>query len=423
MVFANIVQQLVAVVIFLLVPRILGVSNYAQTVFATTLLTFISFADFGMSFVYGRKMPAIYARQDPDEIVMWDTSIILFRFYTAFIFSAAIALIYVDKYGDPINAVCLLLIPPVSVVAQFFTASSTSKELFSATRNISLLQSFGRLAILPLVTISGVRGWMVGQLVSAAVVFFRRDLRACCSQLMAAREGINWSLIVHNIPEAIHLGLITTMWMQLLYSGRLFASFIYPDTVIAQYGLAGSAYQVSASMMIAAFIPQTVRTYKLLEQDPAAAVNYVFSIILAALPIMVAVVLAGCLIAPWFFGFFFPEYQIDVRLVIPLIGSLVAYPVIVTLGTLLIGTKRNKSYLAVIVAWIIIGLVLANEGESYFGYNSAAIAQLISVSMYSITLLILVAYCFSEKIKSKWKIIIPMALIFVAMTICLYVIQ
>jgi O-antigen/teichoic acid export membrane protein len=423
MVFSNIVQQIVAALIFLIVPRILGVSNYAQATYATTLLTFISFADFGLSFVYGRKMPGIYARQDANEIAVWDSSILRFRFYTAFLFSVAISLSYLDKYGDTINAALLFLIPPVSVVVQFFTMSNTSREFFSTTRDITLLQSLGRLAILPSAMIAGVRGWMVGQLISAAVVLFRRDLRTCCRQHLTAGTTINWRLIADNLPEAIHLGLITTLWMQLLYSGRVFASFIYPDAVIAQYGLAGTAYQVVASMMIAAFVPQTIRTYKLLEEDPAGAVNYVFRVILAALPLMVGMVVLGSLFAPWFFEFFFHEYQIDIRLVTPLIVCLVVYPVIVTLGALLIGTKRNKSYLAVIVAWCLIDWVLASKGQSYFGYNSAAIAQLISLSMYAITLLCLVSYAFLEVIRNKWQVFVPIAVIFASLTLCLYLIR
>ena len=423
MVFANVVQQLVAALIFLIVPRILGVSNYAQATYATTLLAFISFADFGLSFVYSRRMPGIYARQDADEIALWDSSILRFRFYTAFLFSTAISLSYFDKYGDPINAALLFLIPPVSVVVQFFTASNTSQELFSTTRDINLLQSLGRLAILPLAMIAGVRGWMMGQLVSAAVVFVRRGLRTSCRQHLTAGAAINWRLIVDNLPEAIHLGLITTLWMQLLYSGRVFASFNYPDAVIAQYGLAGTAYQVVASMMIAAFIPQTIRTYKLLEEDPAAAVSYVLRVILAALPFMLAMVVFGSLTAPWFFWYFFPEYQINPRLVTPLIVCLVGYPVIVTLGALLIGTKRNKSYLAVIVTWFLINWVMASKGQSLFGYNSAAIAQLISLSMYAITLLCLVAYVFSDVIRNKWQLFVPISVIGAAMALCLYIIQ
>jgi len=423
MVFANVVQQVVAALIFLIVPRILGVSNYAQVTYATTLLAFISFADFGLSFVYGRKMPGIYARQDTNEIAIWNSSILRFRFYTAFLFSAAISLSYLGKYGSPINAALLFLIPPISVVVQFFTASNTSRELFSTTRDINLLQSLGRLAILPSAMLAGVSGWMAGQLVSAAVVLFRKDLRTCCRQHLTSGAAINWRLIVDNFPEAILLGLITTLWMQFLNSARVFASFIYPDVVIAQYGLAGTAYQVVASMMIAAFIPQTIRTYKLLDEDPAGAVNYVFGVILAALPLMLVMVVFGSLIAPWFFWFFFPEYQIDVRLVTPLIVSLVGYPVIVTLGALLIGTKRSKSYLAVIVSWSLVDLGLASKGQSYFGYNSAAIAQLISLSMYAITLLCFVGYTFSELIKNKWQVLVPIVVIFVSLISCLYLIR
>lgn len=421
MVFASIAQQGVAALLFLVVPRILGVSNYAQVTYATTLLGFISFADFGLSFVYGRKMPGIYARQDTSEIAVWDSSILRFRLLTSFLFSATISLSYLYKYKDPINSALLFFIPPISVLVQFLIASNTSRENFSTTRNINLLQSVGRLAILPSTMIAGVRGWVIGQLISVAVMFFRKDLHICLKQQLAGAK-INWRLIVENFPEAIHLGLITTLWMQLLSSARVFASFMYPDTVIAQYGLAGTAYQVVASLMIAAFIPQTIKTYKLWEEDRASAVNYVLWTIITALPLMGGMVVMGCLIAPWFFEYFFPNYQIDFHLSTPLIVCLIGYPVIVTVGALLIGAKRPILYLGVIVTWCLIDWMLASKGESYFGYNSAAIAQLISLSMYAITLLSLVRFAFSDLIRYKWHLYIPISVIGSAMALCLYII-
>ena len=423
MVFANIVQQAVAALIFLFVPKILGVLNYAQVTYATTLLTFISFADFGLSFVYGRTMPAVYARRDVKEIAIWDSSIIRVRFYAAFIFAIVISLNYLNKYDDPFNAALLFLVPPISVIVQFLIASNTSQELFSVTRDINILQAIARLAILPSAMVAGVRGWIVGQFISGIMVLSRKDLRTCCRQHLWSGPKINWRLIYDNLPEAIYLGLTTTLWMQLLYSGRLFASFMYPDAVIAKYGLANSAYQVVSSMMIAAFIPQTVKTYKLLAEDQAYAVNYVFKVILIALPIIVGLVIFGSLITPWFFAFFFPEYKMDIRLVIPLIVCLLGYPVIVTLGALLIGMRCNRLYLTVIVVWLLIDWLIASKLRPYYSYNSASIAQLVSLSMYAITLLGIVVYVFREVLKNKLQAFVPVGVIGIGMSISLYLLR
>ncbi|HLP97559.1 MAG TPA: hypothetical protein VK149_03840 [Sideroxyarcus sp.] len=419
MVYANIVQQGVATLLFLFVPKMLGVSSYAQVTYVSTLLTFISFADLGLSFVYGRRMPGIYARNDIEEINLWNSTILRFRLYTALVFSGLISAIYLAKYGDYFNTALLFIIPPISVAIQFFIASSTSQQQFAVTRNINIWQSLARLSTLPGVMYAGLRGWFITQLITSLAVFAKREVKLVCVQYWVGKVGISWKLIYDNLPEAIYLGLITTLWTQLLYSGKVFAVFMYPDVVIAQYGLAGAAYQVVSSLMVAAFIPQTIKAYKMLEEDQGEAVRYIFGVIVKALPIIIAAVLIGVLMAPYFFNYIFPSFHVTSQLVMPLIVSLVSYPVIVSLGSLLVGTKRNKVYLAVISIWLLIDWILVEQLTPYFGYNSAAVAQLVSLSLYSVSLLGITMTIFPDSLKQKWQAYFAGGVGLISMVLCL----
>jgi hypothetical protein len=317
----------------------------------------------------------------------------------------------------------IFLISPISVLGQQFIIKTTSIEDYSITRNINIMQSIGRLAIIPLAIIAEIKGWILGQIISIMMILFREDFRSFCKNNLRNAIPFNWRLIIDNLPEAIHLGLITTLWMQLLSSGRVFATFKYPDIVVAQYGLAGAAYQVFASLIIAAFIPQTIKTYKLLDRDPSFAVIYVLKVIMyVTIPNILLIYLVN-IISPEIFKIMFSEFKIDTNLFTPLIYSLVGYPVIVTLGALLIGTKRNNTYLIAIIVWCFIDWYLASKGQSYFGYNSAAVAQLISISLFAITLLCTIAYIFHEFIKNKWLYIVPIITIFTSLIACLYSIR
>ena len=58
---ANVFNQGASIVIFLIVPNILTHEDYAQTIYISVLLSFLVVSDFGMSFVYSRKMPSVYS--------------------------------------------------------------------------------------------------------------------------------------------------------------------------------------------------------------------------------------------------------------------------------------------------------------------------------------------------------------------------
>lgn len=400
-VVANIALQVVSLALILYVPNKLGVIEYGQVTFVTTLLSWQTFADFGISFVYGRKMPAVNGRNDADEIALWNSSTIRFRLYTSLLFGILVATIYGVKYGEVVNSLLLIPVAPLSTIGAFYTARYIAQRNYATPRDFSIFQSIFRLLIIAFVAIAGLSGWFWGQMLSLAAFAVIRDFRLKIASDWKLRTRIEWPLIRANLGEAIVLGLATTLWMQLLYSGRLFASFLYPDAIVGQYGVAGAAYQVIASLIISAFVPQTVKGYQYLEEGREKAVTYILDVIYRILPLMVLVASLGAYLLPYVLRVVFPDYHIESMLVTPLMLSLISFPLIVSLGTLLVGIGRSRLCLAVIMFWLLADALLVSLITPHYGFTGAAIAQFITLSLYSLSLLGLVMVYFWRDMKTK----------------------
>jgi hypothetical protein len=378
------------------VPNILPVEGYGQTTFVATLLSFMTFADFGLSFVYGRKMPAIYASGNNQEEQRWNETVFTFRMLMSLIFGILISSIYFFKYQVLINAIVLVFIPPLSVIVSFYVAQITAKSSFASYRKINNYQAIARLAIIPGVILLGVFGWFFAQLITNLLTVFK-VLRG---GWLSGKLNIDWLLIKEHFAEAIILGAITTLWVQLLASGKVFASFLYPDAVIAHYGLINGGYQIVASLIISAFIPQTVDIYKLVGTNTQEAIEYVFKIILRAIPIVFGLTVVFREVAPYVLSNFFPKYHVDPLILDGLIFSLPVYPIIVTIGAVLIAKKKSIPYLLLIAFSIALNWTILITIESYYESTAAAVAQLCTLYLYSALLLILMHSFVKEHIKN-----------------------
>lgn len=387
---ANIAQQFSAMLIAIVVPMLMSVDEYAQVVVVGVLISFMQLADLGMSIVYTRKLPALYANNSRHDILIWNATLSRFRFYASLAYGGVIAVYFFQRYPHGFNTGMLFIFVVLSIVTLFVTLNATVQSDFRYIRNISIAQSLGRLAILPGTWIAGIKGWFIGQLLSIVVVFYSKRLRRVLHESLFDHHRMDWTLIKRNLSQGIILSMITTLWLQLLSSGRMYAAFFYPDAIVAQYGLVGSIYQIVVSMGIAVFVPQTITIYRLVEQDKAAAINYAFKLIVYSAPVFILSGLALTYIAPVVVEILFPKYNIDSGLYAPLMLSLFNCAVMVTLGSLLIGMDRAKHYLALIaiaaVADFCFIIILAPAAK----YIAAAEAQLLALSTYALTLVVMV---------------------------------
>lgn len=407
---ANIVQQLSALLIAIVVPLILSVEEYAQIVVVSVLIAFMPLADLGLSIVYTRKLPALYANNSLNDIHIWNATLSRFRFYTSLIFGGVISVYYFHRYPHGLNASMLFAFVVFSVVTLFVIVNATVQSDFRYIRNISMAQSLGRLTMLPGVWIAGVKGWFLGQLFGTLVAFFSRRLRRILHESLSDHKRMDWTLIKENITQGVILSMITTLWLQLLFSGRIYAAFFYPDAVVAQYGLVGAIYQIVVSMGIAVFVPQTITIYRLVEQDRGAAIEYAFMLIIYSAPVFILFGLGLTYIAPVAVEVLFPKYNIDSELYAPLMLSIFNSPVMVTLGSLLIGMGKEKLYLALIVlaATVYFGFIILFSSAT--NYLAAAEAQLLTLSTYGLALVTLIHFTCGKSMDNKsavWLACIP----------------
>jgi len=393
----NIVQQSTSILIFLAVPKLLPVEGFGQITFVATLLSFMTFADLGLSFVYSRKMPSIYASGNSQEAQLWNETVFTFRMYTALLFGIVIGAIYFFKYQALLNSILLFLIPPLTVTTSFYIAQNTALSNFVTYRTINSFQAIVRLVTIPGVMLLGLLGWFLAQVVASLSTVVKIHRNAGWPQKLK----IDRMLLKEHLVEAVLLGAITTLWAQLLASGRVFASFLYSDAVIAQYGLMNTGYQIVAALIISAFIPQTVQVYRMIEVSTQEALEYVFRTILRAIPIVFGLTVISREATPYVLAYYFPKYHVDPIILDAVIFSLPVYPIIVTLGPILVGQKKSIPYLLVIAfALLLNGLILVLV-EPYYGYRAAAIAQLGALFAFSTLLLILVFYLSKVSIKKS----------------------
>jgi O-antigen/teichoic acid export membrane protein len=409
-VFANLLQQGSGVVLFLLVPHILSVTEYSRLTVLSTLFSLSLISDLGISHIYTRKMPGLLVAGNSETIRIWDVSVLGFRIVGALLFGVLAGAYFGIKMGSWGEAVLLVLFFPIATMGAFVTSRCVVSACFHEVKEISLAQSLGRLFCLPGALIAGVSGWLEGQILSGLSPLVFEARRRQLAELLKDIGVFSWPLIRDHATEAFSLCLLATVWTQFMASGRLFAVLHYPNETIAAYGLAGALYQISTSVIIAAFVPQTVRLYRFFPSDPAGAINYAFRIAALGSSVVLLISLLGVFLAPWMFNYLFPKYQIQASLLTPLILSMVGCAVVSAFGSVLIGAGKAKIYLAALLLFFIISMLLPGVLEPWFAYNAAAVSQLISLLCYSLALVGIVYRHFGRHLMRKihfWITVLP----------------
>jgi O-antigen/teichoic acid export membrane protein len=289
-------------------------------------------------------------------------------------------------------------------VVSFNIGRVTAQADFSAYRRVNSFQAIMRLTAIPLAYLWGLAGWILALSASAAAALFKLE-----RPLVQPRAQFDFALIRRHLLEGGVLVAATFLWVQLLYSGRLLAALYYPDETIAAYGLFSSGYQVVASLVIAAFLPVTVETYRLFSDKGAEATRFVYRMInLSILPVFLLMAAAAEL-APMLFGFFFPKYQVDPVIVRCLLYSLAGFPVLVTVGALFIGRNRGRTYVLILLVSLGLTWILLHALEPMLGYRAAAVAQATRILVCAASLLLTSLYLFRELIDRKGRRLLAIA--------------
>lgn len=400
----NAIQQLSSVLVFLVVPRVLGVEDYGQAVFVVTLWSFLAFSDLGFSHVYNRRMPVFHADGNRAQITLWDRTILRWRLAGAAIFGVGAAAVYVDKYRHPTLAAFVVIVPILSTFFQFCFAQAVVRGAFREVRDLNLGQASVRLVVIPAVMIWNLPGWFLGQTIAAAPFLAVRRAFRTLQALFPVRAGFDWKLIRENLGAALMLGMITGLWGQILSVGRLVASFRYPDATIATYGLVSAGYQIVLLTFISLYAPISIRTYALYGKDPAEAIRFITEKNKIIVPSFLAIAAAAIIAGPPALRTFFPGYTIDKAVVTPFLLSLLHVPAIIMFGALLVGAGKLKGYLAAVATSLAFSIAFAVLSESKLGTTAAAVAQFVGLGLLVVMLFLIAVSGMAIPGQSRWSL-------------------
>jgi O-antigen/teichoic acid export membrane protein len=392
---ANIVRQISSIIIFLVLPNILSSDDYAQTVFITVLMSFIVLSDFGMSFVYSRKMPSVYHVNDHNTIETYNQTFFWFRLIMSIIGSSIISLVYFNKYESITTSILLLLVNPLSLLVSFFISQYSVRENFKIYKDINIKSSFARLVLIPFSYIFGLTGWLLGQLIASLIV-----IKTIKAKVILSKSLFDMQLIKQHFSEGLLLLANFFFWNQLLNSGRLFASINFEQNVIAQYGLVSAGYSLLLNLIISVFLPVTVGALKIIQQSPEDAIKQIFNTIIKTSLIIAIVVIISIEIAPYMYKIFFPKYEVNFEILKYQLLSLMAIPLITTLGNIFIGLKNPVKLviiysLAFVVSYIVFRITNAN-------IVSGSLAQCVGINFLGLLLFVSTMFFYSRYIDNKF---------------------
>jgi len=376
---ANIVQQACAGATLLILPNVLASGAFAETVFVAVLLSFIALADLGLSYVYSRVVPAMSSRGEIETISHWDHTVCSFGLLTSLLFAVFVSIGYFAKFHSVLHAVLLFPVAPLTFLTSFYVNRVSSLGDFLSYQRMVMMRAVLAVGILPLVYLWGISGWFTGTLLAAAILLvYARD------RSIRLLSFIDWPLVRANVAEGLTRCGIAVLWLQLLNVGRLYASTHYSHDSIAEYGIAASAYQSVAALIISAFLPVSVETLRRFGHGAEDAMRYVHRVAEQVAPWTLLGTIVVAEISPTLFRIFFPAYHLDSGMQVSLLSGVIFYPFFILWGNCLIGARRFIPYIFL----ILLGLATAWFVAAYFGSDTrgAAIGQFIGLMVYTLAM-------------------------------------
>lgn len=404
MLLGNVALQASALLILLLVPKLLPVADYGRVSVMLTLLSVLPLADLGLSNVYNRKLPGLLADQDHPAVQGWNSLVLRLRVWGSAACAVIAATGYYLKYQDPWVAGLLLPMGFASGCTTLLVTRYTAMSQFTTVTRLNVAQAVLRLTTIPFCAAMGLAGWCLGALASATGVLLFSNVRRNLYRDWIA-PALDRKTVLRALPEGLSLVAVSFLWMQLLYIGRSYAAFAYGDVDTASYGLVNSGYQFAASLLIAFFVPQTITTYRLIKASKREALSEVLRILTLFFPINAAITLAGTMAAPFVLRWLFPNYAVPAGVNDGLLLSLLAYPQLLLLGSLLIGLGKSRLYLMLTLLCLVASVALAAMATHLLGVAGAAYGQLGGIVCLSLCLSV-AAYWFYREDGGAWHILV-----------------
>jgi hypothetical protein len=323
----------------LLVPRMLEPSEYAQIVFWNVILSFVMLSDLGLSNVYSRKLPALLQTSKYKEAEALQSTTAIFAIAGSCIFAIGASALFYNKF-ESILVASLIFCASISMTgASLATSFLISNKKYQKFCFLAVVSSCLRLFVIPAVYFYGVSAWFVVTVIISACIsiyFFQTfHIRI---------KGFSIRAVKDHIIEGCVLLLIALLWNQLLVIPRFSASMLYPNEMLAQYGLLTSVFSVVSGMAIAYFIPISRKIYAMYGDSSLDTFDYVLDELYRAQPLSVVVFIACFLSAP-LLTLLFPEYEINPFFFRVMCLSILFFPLFFGIGAIYISAKKSGLYL------------------------------------------------------------------------------
>lgn len=376
---ANIAQQASAAATLFILPNVLTAPAFAGTVYVAVLLSFIAIADLGLNYVHNRLVPALSSRGETEVIAHWDRTVHSFGLLTSLVFAGAVSFSYFAKFHSPLHALLLFPVAPLTFLASFHVSRISCLGDFLTYRRVAMLRALLSVGVLTLAYLWGVTGWFIGVLL-AAIVLLAYIRKVSWVTFFA----IDWRLVRDNVGEGLVRCGMTVLWVQLVNVGRLYASTNYSHAEIAEYGIAASAYQSLAALIIAALLPVSVETLRRFGHSAGDAMQYAHKVAERIAPWTLLGMIAVAELSPAIFRVIFPAYQLDPVILASLLSGVIFYPFFIIWGSCMVGARRFLPYIVL----LLFGLATAWLVAAYCGSDKrgAAIGQFIGLTVYSFSM-------------------------------------
>jgi len=398
---ANIVNQIIGSVIFIVLPNILSVGDYAKTVYVSIILYYAGFTDLGTVLVYGRKAPALLAMGSSETVQSLEDSVQLLLHITTFVYSVAAMAFFFSRHGSYLNTLILGAIINLTPLFSFYLQKKTVRGGFSLFKQLTIAQSVTKIAVVGGAYIASLRGWFIGMAASiVAVLLYARD-----RSIYRINAHADLRIAARHIPEGIILAATMMIWGTLLMLGRMYAVLVCSDDVVAQYGIVNAGFQMISSAVIAIFLPVTVKIYSLCAGKTEELLWFVLKIQVVATSIVTAAVFFLVDYSPVLLSFLFRKYTFDAMLVQMVLFGLIALPVLVTAGSILIGKQYARIYLVILALVFALSFPFLYVARERSTSLAPAVTQCIFLIFAATALLLLSWYLFAGQ--RSWKQLIP----------------
>lgn len=397
---SSVVQQISGLLVFLSLPNILTVDQYALTVVITTIVSFFGFFDLGLGNSYSREISGYELKTSGDETERYDSTIFWGKLYISSTIGLIFFIGYFFYYQTLLSTSLLWIVSVIMCITQMIVAKFGSLEKFNLTKSLLVIQSMTKLALIPLSYIFGVNGWLVGLLLISLSPMVMNEVRGFLSKQLSIRY-IDWNLIRENCRHGFILGLVTIIWGQLLYVARLIAATFYSNDAVAAYGLVTGVYQIIAALIISISIPQSVTIYKLFEVDAKKALQYANESAKYILRYVLVLSIIAIFAMPFLFDVLYPRLKVEFLTLVFSIATLIFIPKVVSSGAFLVAYRKYFEYLAILVFAFITSWIVEFYIRDMYSVSSASIAQFVSVFLYAVVIHIYTSQLIPEDKREK----------------------